>query len=144
MTETQRIQDQFHRARHGQAWHGPSLYELLADVTPAQAAAHPLADSHSIWELVNHLAAWESIALRRLQGESVRAIADGMNFPPVSDKSEPAWQTAQALLAVSESAVRAFVDGLTDERLDETVTGKAWTIYLELHGLIQHAIYHAG
>ena len=39
MTEIERIQDQLQRAHHGGAWHGPALNELLADVTPEQAAA---------------------------------------------------------------------------------------------------------
>jgi hypothetical protein len=33
---------------------------------------------------------------------------------------------------------------LTDERLDDTVSGKGYSIYVMLHGVIQHDLYHAG
>ena len=144
MTEIERIQDQFIRARNGQAWHGPSLGELLEDVTPVQAAAHPVAGAHSIWELVNHIIAWEGIALRRLNGERVGEIAEELNFPPVTDASDEAWQKTLARLAQSENAIKAKINNLTDRHLDENVPRKFWSIYFELHGLIQHALYHAG
>ena len=40
------------RAHEGEAWHGPSLRELLQDVTAEQAEARPVAGAHSIRELV--------------------------------------------------------------------------------------------
>ena len=39
MTEIERIEDQLKRSLEGEAWHGPALEELLADVTAEQAAA---------------------------------------------------------------------------------------------------------
>src|SRR5271169_5472946 len=59
LSEPARIADQLRRAFDGDAWHGPALLELLADVDAAAAAATPLADAHSIWELVLHVAAWD-------------------------------------------------------------------------------------
>jgi len=35
-------------------------------VTAEQAAAKPLANAHSIWELTLHVAAWEGVFIRRL------------------------------------------------------------------------------
>jgi len=49
-------------------------------------------NAHSIWELVNHVVAWEQIARRRLEGEAATEIPDEVNFPPVTDASEEAWQ----------------------------------------------------
>ena len=40
MSEIKRINDQLKRAFEGKAWHGPSVSEVLADVTAEQAAAH--------------------------------------------------------------------------------------------------------
>ena len=50
------IAEQLRRAFEGDAWHGPALLELLQDVDAATAAARPLPDVHSIWELVLHVA----------------------------------------------------------------------------------------
>ena len=52
MSEIKRINDQLKRAFEGTAWHGPSVSEVLAGVTAEQAAAHPIAGAHSIWEIV--------------------------------------------------------------------------------------------
>lgn len=68
--EAARIADQLRRAFDGSAWHGPALLELLKDVDSAAAAAKPLPEVHSIWELVLHIAVWDDAGLRRLDGEN--------------------------------------------------------------------------
>ena len=37
------------RAIAGPMWHGPSLDELLANVSSDQAAARPIPGAHSVW-----------------------------------------------------------------------------------------------
>jgi hypothetical protein len=59
--EVQRIADQLDRAVNGPAWHGPSILELVRGVDVKAASARPIADAHSIWELVAHSAAWLEI-----------------------------------------------------------------------------------
>src|SRR6202023_4185829 len=66
------IADQLSRAFDGVAWHGPALLELLKDVDAVTAAAKPLADVHSIWELVLHVAVWDDVTLRRIAGEKTQ------------------------------------------------------------------------
>ncbi len=71
MTESVRLADQLRRAFEGNAWHGDSLLELLAGVDAKTAAAKPIKDAHSIWELVLHIAAWDDAVRRRTAGEAV-------------------------------------------------------------------------
>ena len=52
------IADQISRAFRGESWHGPSVREVLAGVSAEDAAAHPIAGAHSIWEIVLHLTGW--------------------------------------------------------------------------------------
>ncbi|MFN0112220.1 MAG: DinB family protein [Blastocatellia bacterium] len=144
MTETHRINSLLKRAYQGPAWHGPSLRELLNGVTAEQAAAKPIANAHSIWELVNHVIAWEQIAKLRLEGDSVTNPPDEMNFPPVSENSEPAWQATLQLLANSNQALRDSVRNIDDARLEESVPEADHSIYAMLHGVVQHDLYHAG
>ena len=42
MTEIERILDQLQRAYEGNAWHGPSVREVLTGITAAQAASTSL------------------------------------------------------------------------------------------------------
>src|SRR5215471_9810751 len=117
MTETHRINSQLKRAQEGQAWHGPSIRELLEGVTAEQAAARAIPNAHSIWELIHHIIAWEQIALRRLQGEALPEIPDEMNFPPVNASGEEAWQSALKSLAASNQALRDGIKQFDDARL---------------------------
>lgn len=144
MNETHRIYSQLKRAYQGPAWHGPSLRELLDGVTADQAAAHPIPGAHSIWELVNHIIAWEQISQQRLEGKAMKHPADDVNFPPVNDTSEPAWQKTLEQLAASNQLLRDAVKLFDDSRLDDLVPEANYSNYFMLHGVIQHDLYHAG
>jgi uncharacterized damage-inducible protein DinB len=147
MKETERIADQLRRALQGEAWHGPSLREILAGVTAQQTAARPIAGAHSIWELVHHIAAWEAIVLRRVAGETVKDVSAEVDWPPVGDpaeRDEAAWQRSLAALEESNRRLCDAIAQLPDERLRERVPGKQHSFYGELHGIVQHDLYHAG
>ncbi|MBL8187148.1 MAG: DinB family protein [Acidobacteria bacterium] len=144
MNETHRINSQLKRAYQGPAWHGPSLGELLDGVTAEQAAAHPIPGAHSIWELVNHIIAWEQISQQRLEGKAMKHPADDVNFPPVNDTSEAAWQKTLEQLAASNQSLRDAVKQFDDSRLDDLVPEANYSNYFMLHGVIQHDLYHAG
>jgi uncharacterized damage-inducible protein DinB len=144
MTETHRINSQLKRAYEGQAWHGPSLRELLDGVMAEQAAARPIPNAHTIWELVNHVIAWEKITRRRLEGETIVEIPDEINFPPVNDPSEAAWQAALQSLEASNRDLREAIKRIDDAKLNETVPATNYSNYFMLHGVVQHDLYHAG
>lgn len=144
MTETHRINSLLKRAFQGPAWHGPSLRELLEGVTAEQAAARPIVGAHSIWELVNHVIAWEQITKRRLEGDPVNDVPDEVNFPPVADASEQAWPTTLESLAASNQSLRDSIKQIDDAKLEEMAAGQSYSNYAMLHGVIQHDLYHAG
>jgi uncharacterized damage-inducible protein DinB len=145
-SEATRIADQLRRAFAGDAWHGDSLFEILDGVTAAQAAARPIKNAHTIWELVLHIAAWDNAVLRRLGGVAVE-LSDTQNFPTVTDASETAWRKALAEVQRVHDELVEAVSVLSDSRLDEIVPGKEgahYTFYYMLHGVVQHELYHAG
>jgi len=143
MSEIDRIADQLRRAYEGEAWHGPSLREILAGITVEQAARRPLPQAHTIWELVLHIAAWESIVRRRLGGEAVEATPE-QDWPPVRDTGDAAWKTALDDLDRGHHQLRQAIAALSDDQLRQKVAGQNYSIYGMLHGLIQHDLYHAG
>jgi uncharacterized damage-inducible protein DinB len=145
MTETERIEDQLRRAFEGEAWHGPSVQEVLAGVSAGQAAMRPLDNAHSIWEIVLHLSAWDGVVRRRLEGERVDTPAE-VDWPPVTDTSEAAWSETLEQLKSNHAELRRTISRLDDSRLDELLPGvnKKWPAYVTIHGSIQHYLYHAG
>jgi uncharacterized damage-inducible protein DinB len=143
MEEIKRIEDQLRRAFEGDAWHGPSVRNLLEDVTNEMAAARPLASAHNIWEIVLHIAAWEGAVRRMLEGEVVKLSAEE-DWPPVKDTSEAAWRDSLEALEKGHKQLRMAISHLTDSQLDNIVASQKYSVYFVLHGLIQHDLYHAG
>ena len=146
MAEASRIADQLHRAFHGEAWHGPALMELLEGVTPEQAAKRPLPKAHSIWEIVLHIGAWETVARRWLAGEiaALPQLEGTDDWPPVHDRSATAWKQAVDALVADHDRLTQVAAKLSDLQLNEKVAGREYNVYFLLHGLVQHCLYHAG
>jgi uncharacterized damage-inducible protein DinB len=146
MSESTRIADQLRRAFYGGAWHGDSLLEILEGVTAERAAARPIAEAHSIWELVLHIAAWDGAVRRRMTAVAVK-LSPAKNFPPVLDTSEAAWvETLGRVWRVHEELI-ATVEKFPEKSLGKQVPGKRgahYNFYYMLHGVAQHELYHAG
>lgn len=142
-SEVERIQDQLERAFTGEAWHGPSLLELLADVKAPQAAAHPIVGAHSIWELVLHIAAWDQAVAGRLDG-SRGAVSAEANFPAVNDSSEASWQNAIETLKQNHRELMNAMSRAEASRFDAPVVEGMSSVYVHMQGAVQHDLYHAG
>jgi uncharacterized damage-inducible protein DinB len=142
-TEALRIADQLRRAFDGSAWHGPALLELLEDVDAARASARPIANVHSIWELVLHIEVWDRSGLVRLGDEKYQPTGDD-NFPPFNNATEVSWRKAVAETKRTHEKLVKTVAALPDSRLWDRVPGKRYDFYHLLHGIAQHELYHAG
>jgi uncharacterized damage-inducible protein DinB len=143
MKEVERIAEQLRRAYEGEAWHGPSVKEALEGVTPAKADARPLNGAHSIREIVNHMLAGADIVRRRLEGER-SGVTEEEWWPQLSYAGEESWGAMLEALHDANAKLRAAIAALDDERLDTPIAEGMSTIYITLHGLIQHDLYHAG
>ena len=146
MSQTALLSDQIRRAFEGEAWHGDPLAKILRGITAARAAARPIKNAHSIWELVLHVTAWDDVVRRRLDGAAVR-LSGKQNFPPVKDTSEGAWRKAVENLKQVHSELVKAVAAFPDSRLQDQVPGKAQKyhdFYYMISGIVQHELYHAG
>src|SRR5262245_15247345 len=143
MTEIERIHDQIKRAYNGDAWHGPSLRQVLSGVTAAQASARPIPNGHSIWEIVNHVSAWTNVVRQRMRGRSTEQPDEG-DFPETGETSEAAWDKTLAALDDTHQSLLREVAGLDQSRLDEPCGGRPISHYIHLHGTVHHYLYHAG
>jgi len=139
------------RIYEGNAWHGASVSEALHDVTTGQAAARPVPDAHSIYELTHHIAAWIGETTSRLQGNPPGNPADG-DFPPrPTSIDDAAWADVRAHLERRQAELLETVSGFDAARLDDLVNPKSRndsdgpvTFRALLSGLAQHSAYHAG
>jgi uncharacterized damage-inducible protein DinB len=143
MTEGERIAEQHRRAYHGEAWHGPAVFELLKGLTAKQAAARPLEDAHTIWEIVLHLASWEKIVRSRFVEEPIENT-DEIDWPEPGTATSASWKAATAALHEESEALHTVLARTTDKRLAARRPGTSGTWYDLGHGQVQHALYHAG
>jgi uncharacterized damage-inducible protein DinB len=149
-SECAKIADQLKRAFHGEAWHGPSVKEILSGVTAEQAMARPIANAHSIWELVLHIETWVRAPLEAMSGKKMPALdatdhADPeIDWPPVRKTGQSEWRAAQKRAFATADELVAAIEKFGDARLREKVPGRKYDFWFLLHGAVQHALYHAG
>jgi uncharacterized damage-inducible protein DinB len=140
MNQTQRIADSYRAVTLKNAWYGPSLAELLAQISPEVATTPALPGTHSISALLQHLLLWN---------ERVRNTSDTHPLEPWQPETEwaeppipwnelvPRWNKSRDLL---EEKIRNF--SVAD--LTKQVPGRTYAYEMLLEGMVQHAIWHAG
>jgi uncharacterized damage-inducible protein DinB len=138
------------RSMEGDAWHGPSLARLLADITPGEAQSHPIAGAHSILELVLHISSWVSEVASRLRGNPPGDPASG-DWPEVGLDPAEAWQRANAELWDARGRLRSALAEFPEMRLGDLVgptreaqLGTGMSFGATLIGLAEHNAYHGG
>ena len=137
------LAEELRRVWDGDAWHGPALLDLLADVSPARAAARPVPGGHTIWELVLHIAAWNGVWRRRLEGEAMDDPEEG-DFPAPPRASAEGWADAQARVRTATERLAERVARLSAAELDGAVPGRTYSARFMVRGAIRHTVYHSG
>lgn len=143
MTEVERILDQYDRAMTGDAWHGDPVWKILDGISAEQAAARAHPQRHTIWELVAHMTFWETQVYRRINGLP-EMPTERLNFPAMPGPTLENWQSTLDNFRRSNLDIRRCISHLDDARLDQPAPGRDKSIYVEVHGVIQHDLYHAG
>jgi len=144
MTEIERIRDQIQKAFEGGAWHGPAVRETLEGVQASRASRRPIGAAHTIWEIVLHMATWQSVVARRLGGDPVAEVPPEVDWPAVGATDEESWRAAVALLRTTHAELLEATRGVGEDSLDQPAVAGTSTRYVLLHGAIQHDVYHAG
>ena len=143
-TTIERLVDQLRRSAEGDAWHGPSVREVLDGVTVEDASAHPIAGAHSIRELVLHMAAGIQLVLRRIGGDG-RQLSPEEDWPTPSEPTEDAWQRdVESLFALNQRLREAVATFPATHLDDPLVPDPPYSAFTQFIGLTQHDLYHAG
>jgi hypothetical protein len=146
-TECNRIAYALASAISGDAWYGDPLRKILDKVTAKEAQARPIANAHTIWELVRHVEAWAIFAEGAVQGTPIppwSTMPKEQDWPLVGDTSEQSWKQAVSTFFSTHVKLVEAIKTFSDERLETTVPGRAYNFYHLFQGMIQHAVYHGG
>ena len=139
MSELADLGDEIRRITRGNPWHGPSLAEIVSDISAEEAEAKPFPGVHSIREIVLHIAGWQEVFFLRLQGKMASEPPEG-DFP----EGPAGWHASLAKLEESNRRLLSVISGLSDASLEAGVAGKDYTVGFMLHGLVSHCVYHSG
>lgn len=130
-----------------EAWHGPSVVDVLRGVTPAMAGRRIAANTHSIGELVFHMTSWRIFCVKKMQGDETFDITTpDKDFGALPDKIDNfEWEALQMELSLSQEELVNELDKRDDDEfLEDIVPGRDYTYYDLLHGIINHDMYHTG
>ena len=141
--EAERLADELRRIYGGDAWHGPSVTEVLDGVTASHAAARPIADGHSIWELVLHDTGWTDVIRMRLEGTATEEPHEG-DFPVPAEPTAKAWKEVLERYRAAHERLAAVVAKLTPQALEAQVPGRHYSARFQVHSAIRHTVYHTG
>jgi uncharacterized damage-inducible protein DinB len=147
---TSHLIDELHRAYDGDPWHGPSVTQILAGVTAAQAEARPSQAVHSIAEIVAHMTSWVAEVTRRVQGHPAADPVEG-DWPVPRALNETGWASMRLALNNAMARLTEAVAGFPERRWDDKVgqlrnaaLGTGMTYQQTVLGLVQHLAYHGG
>jgi uncharacterized damage-inducible protein DinB len=146
----ERLLGELRRSHNGDAWHGPSLAELITPVDAETAAATPIPGAHSIWELTRHITAWAREVGDRLSGQAPGRPAMG-DWPPIPSTGAACWEAAQIDLRSAHGELLGAVASFPSARWDapvgsaaDAIWGTGLTFAAMVNGLVQHNAYHGG
>lgn len=138
------------RSFDGDAWHGPALADVLAELPVEGAWYRPAENIHTIAEIVLHIAAWSSEVARRLEGAAPAEPLEG-DWPTPGPPEEWVWHEILNRLGQARAHVLGAMERLPPERLSAYIgatrhapLGTGVTHAAMISGLAQHNAYHGG
>ena len=143
MIETENIANEIAEVFNRGRWGGGPVSELFRSFSADEAAARPIPNAHSAWEIALHMTTWHRIFTSRLSGNEI-PYSEEIDWPSLGDPTEERWSAAVDELLRAADELAGAVRDFDPARLDETVPGKEFSFRAMLHGAPQHDQYHSG
>ena len=140
--ETERIIDQIERL-YGENWAEVNLQQILDEITEPMANSKLPVFKNTIHQIAHHIIADVLVVTKRLQGINLQLKPEEYWIP--DDKiGNFNWSETKRELMESKTALINQLQRLKDADLDNQIIKDYSTIYVTLHGHIQHSYYHIG
>ena len=142
-TTLSRIIDNMDTVFRGDAWHGPSVMEMINSLPESKLLENQSFSRQSIAQNIFHLTAYRRFVLEKLN--------DNIHFRLETDEEN--WGTPEDLrdasrlkrnLVDAHNALVKKLETFDDDLLRRNVPGEYYDFYKLLNGLIQHDTYHLG
>ena len=143
--ELEKIIDNLETVYRGDAWHGPSMVEIMNSLPQDVVDQKHGYSKHTISELVYHLIAWRKFIIEKLNENihfSLETKED--NWGTQDQTSKANWKNLCQLFKETQEELVALLEKKDDELLTKRVPGEHYDFYKLLTGMIQHDTYHLG
>lgn len=140
--EVFRIIDQIERL-YGHNWAEVNLQLILDNITDTQANLKVPGFKNSIHQIAQHLIADTRVVTQRLEGINYQ-LSDDENWIPDHKIKDLNWQETRSKLLESPQLLIEKLQTVDDAYLNNEIIKGYSTVYVTLHGYIQHSYYHIG
>lgn len=129
----------------GDAWHGPSVMEIINSLPIEKVGEVHNFSSQTIAQHIFHLAAWRKFAIEKLNDNihyTLETDEDNWGSPEETDN-----QNFSSLIDYLKNQHFGLIKALEkydDDLLTQNVPGEHYNFYKLLNGIIQHDTYHLG
>jgi uncharacterized damage-inducible protein DinB len=140
-----KIIDNLDTVFRGDAWHGPSLMEIINSLPLEKATEKHSFSTNTITQHIFHLTAWRLFVIEKLNDNihySLETEADNWGKP--EDVGIESFNVLVSKLKKSHIDLLEKLEGYDDDILEKDVPGEYYNYYKLLNGLIQHDTYHLG
>jgi uncharacterized damage-inducible protein DinB len=139
--EIKRIIDQIERL-HNDNWAGLNLYQTLGEITDSTANLKLPFFNSTIHQISRHILATEFVVIKRLQGID-HSLTDEKDWIPI-DKINFKWLDTVNTIKESKNKLISELRKVADADLNKPIIKDFSSVYVTLHGHIQHSFYHIG
>lgn len=141
--EGKRMYGLFEDLYDGEPWLGVNMMSNLSKISASQAAARPLENCNTIWEITQHMILWRENVLERLHDKVLMSPEDNY-IEKVLDTSSGAWKAVLQELKKSQQDWKAYLENVREEELNKVYGPNNQDYYKHIHGILQHDAYHLG
>jgi uncharacterized damage-inducible protein DinB len=129
---------------NGKNWVAVGAEPVLDDIEPGSALEHKVSGRHSALEVLQHINAWRTFLLRKLQGETDFDLTPETDWISNKKLSPELWQDTVLEFKSLHIRIIEELQQLDDSALDQMVGKRRYDLRRLINGIIQHDYYHFG
>lgn len=135
---------QYRDIQEHELWLDENFKKKIDTLPESFVFERPLAELHSVAELISHILVWRKDSILKLNGQSSKLTMESPeNWLNNEVLREIGWETLKSEFYQSQNDIIALIENKTDDYL-ESVAEDGYKFKYLLEGLIHHDLYHLG
>ena len=148
-SELQALIQQLKDVQSGKLWMGANFDRMLRDLKPEEAFVRPMADLHSVAEIISHLSFWRQETIEKVRhGKGTQMDDSPGNWRGNAELKPLGWETLKQTYDQTLVELIALLESKDDSFLDEIYHDPDYRgdypYRFVLQGMLQHDLYHLG